>query len=770
MSSISKTLHQILSTIEQDGDFATQGKLAEAAPLIKIEGVGYPGYPITAQSAAKLKNVASKAPYGRGEETLLDESVRRSWQVTPEELEFEEGWQKKLQHILKAACKGLGVEGKVEATLYKLLYYERGGFFTRHRDSEKQDRMFATLVVALPCEHEGGVLEVRHLERSIRLDLSSVALDEIKWAAFYTDCEHELHPVTSGARVVLLYNLYRVGRRAVPTPQQPLIEAQEQLHALCCDWAKQTRKSRSKTPPPDRLIIPLAHEYSLAGLLASDLKGRDREAATALYAACKRTGFEMFLGVASIEESGGAINQGGGYNRWYEEEDEDEFEVDEVYASVRRVLSLRSFEETRPRAKPLIESVAIKEGELCPPDALDQALEDSVMFHEATGNEGASFERSYRHAAIVIWPAAHTLDLVSEGELSSSLGVFNMLARRKDIAEDPGALLERALDHWLKELERSSSWKPEGFDPGALLAILRSHANATSMERFFTEANLDQFYANHEDQLAELLATLDAHALRRILDTRMARHLPDELSQALHWIELLLHPALDPVDAIEGVCEHILASFSKGLPTELDEGWYRWRSEVQSAWKTRAPVEQTTRLLQALIREDGAREQSVAIVMKMANHPEVYAMRDALIPALLNLHKVYPACTAPALVALHRASLAWCVARASQVPTPPGDWQRAFKRCDDSSCKDCKEIQDFMRDPEREHMLLAASKARREHARSMLARWECTCEMINRGNPHKLSITKNQRFYEAARALHERDSAHLVELQKITWS
>ena len=30
----------------------------------------------------------------------------------------------------------------------------------------------------------------------------------IKWAAFYSDCEHEVHEVTAGHRVTLTYNLY----------------------------------------------------------------------------------------------------------------------------------------------------------------------------------------------------------------------------------------------------------------------------------------------------------------------------------------------------------------------------------------------------------------------------------------------------------------------------------------------------------------------------------------------------------------------------------
>ena len=32
----------------------------------------------------------------------------------------------------------------------------------------------------------------------------------IRWAAFYSDCEHEVKEVTSGHRVTLTYNLYAV--------------------------------------------------------------------------------------------------------------------------------------------------------------------------------------------------------------------------------------------------------------------------------------------------------------------------------------------------------------------------------------------------------------------------------------------------------------------------------------------------------------------------------------------------------------------------------
>lgn len=66
----------------------------------------------------------------------------------------------------------------------------------------------------LPSAHEGGQLAVNNAGASsqkVVFDWSTTgdaAPTEIKWAAFYSDCEHEVHEVTSGHRVTLTYNLY----------------------------------------------------------------------------------------------------------------------------------------------------------------------------------------------------------------------------------------------------------------------------------------------------------------------------------------------------------------------------------------------------------------------------------------------------------------------------------------------------------------------------------------------------------------------------------
>ena len=67
--------------------------------------------------------------------------------------------------------------------------------------------MFATLVIVLPSEHEGGDLIVRHVGREVTYDQHPRDPSDIAYAAFYADCVHEVRPVASGYRATLVYSL-----------------------------------------------------------------------------------------------------------------------------------------------------------------------------------------------------------------------------------------------------------------------------------------------------------------------------------------------------------------------------------------------------------------------------------------------------------------------------------------------------------------------------------------------------------------------------------
>lgn len=117
------------------------------------------------QCRTLVETVATKAPYGRGGKTLLDESVRKVRQIAADRITLGgAAWDETFSGLLARVAAGLGCSrAEIDAELYKLLIYETGGFFHPHRDSEKAGGMFGTLVVTLPSAHTGGLLRIRHL-------------------------------------------------------------------------------------------------------------------------------------------------------------------------------------------------------------------------------------------------------------------------------------------------------------------------------------------------------------------------------------------------------------------------------------------------------------------------------------------------------------------------------------------------------------------------------------------------------------------------------
>ncbi|MBK9953000.1 MAG: hypothetical protein IPP10_16370 [Candidatus Competibacteraceae bacterium] len=84
------------------------------------------------------------------------------------------------------------------------------------------------------------------------------------------------------------------------------------------------------------------------------------------------------------------------------------------------------------------------ETELCPPDAFDGLEPDEQHFHEATGNEGASFDRTYRRAGLVLWPRARRLAVLNQVGLSATLPYLGEL----DPALGPRAAKVLDRDPW----------------------------------------------------------------------------------------------------------------------------------------------------------------------------------------------------------------------------------------------------------------------------------------------------------------------------------
>lgn len=125
-------------------------------PEVFIQNHGLVVLPLGKAEAESLIKLSRQAPYGHGYETLVDTSVRDTFEIAPDQVSFKNPkWEKSLKLLVDRVATGLGCTGKVQASLYKLLIYKKGGHFKKHVDTEKEKNMFATLVIQLPSIHEG---------------------------------------------------------------------------------------------------------------------------------------------------------------------------------------------------------------------------------------------------------------------------------------------------------------------------------------------------------------------------------------------------------------------------------------------------------------------------------------------------------------------------------------------------------------------------------------------------------------------------------------
>ena len=153
----------------------------------------------------------SPATFGIGSKTVLNKEYRNALKLEPGcfSVNFELASTFVLDQITRIMSST-----SIRAELYKLNVYSAGGHFKPHVDTPRSADMFGSLVVCLPSKFTGGALVTRHQGRQVTFDWSSSTATQ--WAAFYSDVEHEVLPVTSGHRITLTYNLYHTSLAMTP--------------------------------------------------------------------------------------------------------------------------------------------------------------------------------------------------------------------------------------------------------------------------------------------------------------------------------------------------------------------------------------------------------------------------------------------------------------------------------------------------------------------------------------------------------------------------
>jgi len=765
---IADELAAILSTVRRPGDFFVSGSQLLHAPRIEIAGVGVVSLPLPAEQARQLVAVAARAPYGRGSETLVDTDVRRTWQIDAGQVGISgRHWPATLAEIVARCADGLGIQESVSAEFYKLLIYDTGSFFVNHRDTEKAPGMFATLVIVLPSPYTGGELVVRHRQREVSLDLSGDDAAEARFAAFYADCRHELRPVTSGFRLALVYNLIRSGPGAPPTPpeyDQQIASASQLLGR----WAKATE---SDVQTVGRLVYPLEHAYTLAEIAFPTLKGGDAAVARALTAACRPAGCRVQPALLSIHESGSAEPS----KRWsrrgrHYSDGDDDYTVSEV---CERSLTLSDLQDSDGSRADFPE-MACDDADLCPPGVLDDEEPDEEEFFEATGNAGASFERSYRRAALVVWPQASELRLFADAGCDRSLPYLRRLSERWLAGAGDTDSAEWQRMHELARLiiARKEDWRVPPWlrtsSPGKaseLLAILTRIADHAGIADFLTLAGTPDHYPHGDNAAISAAAMSLAPPLAAELVTRIVAG--NASSKPAASAELLAGIAAGFAARLpDGSAGTLLAAAGEALVAALPVGPVATPAGV---WPARPSPILTPELiidpLRAFFLLDSPALAERALDRLLAS-PRSFADDETLIAAAVSLlEDETPVGDWRPVQRLVAACVAELSRRSSEPLAPPADFARASDvGC---SCEHCRQLAVFLADGRRAQWAFRAHARDRAHVETSIRNRHCDvdCETIRSGSPHTLLCTKNLASYERWVVQRQRDLANLTRLQ-----
>ena len=720
-------LEKLLRSVDRPGGFCTHGRVFVPMPVLEVEGVGPLSFPVPDSQVRLLVEAGERAPYGKGTETLVDTSVRDCRQIDAARIRLGgSAWADTLRGILDSAAKGLGCPaGRLDARPYKLLIYEPGGFFSAHRDTEKADGMIATLSITLPAAGTGGELIVRHLDREVSIDMNAREPSELAFAAFYADCSHETRPIREGCRLSLVFNLcLRPDDTETPRQAPEYSDQAQRIADHLIDW-------RDGGYGADKLVWLLEHDYSEAGLSFDALKNADAAVAGVLKSAVERADCELHAAIVHIEEEGSV--------RYLEREYYDDF--DEYDIEMDEVLYGRYWLDgwVRPDADwPAFGELSVHPGELLPRGALDDAEPDDSRVNEASGNEGVTLERAYRHAAVVIWPRRATLDILAREDIVRAV---DWARRQAELdAGEAGNLISRLISIWpSEESSRNGKGRPE------MLHLLERTGDHTLTMRFLREILLLRYDGSENENLPPVLRL--AHAgdvaafLVELVESRFLFH-PDSVLTLLlrlgesgdfDWRDTLDASALAALAALPAALSPAKATREvvwPPAPSPKPIGDIELRDLFKLAWRC------------------GLAEETGTAATLVASHPKMITPQRILPAALEALFEEEGFAGSTAYLTLWSQASDALLHRSEKPPEPPPDWVvKARISCD---CDLCAALRTFCADPVAHVHRFPVRKELRKHLHRQIDRYRLDMSHVTerRGSPYTLVCTKNRATHE----------------------
>ncbi len=757
MTEIEKSLIELVKYIEGSGSFVMSDNKKLIPPGLVIAGLGEVGLPIVPMQAKALIDIAHKAPFGKGTETVMDTTVRSAWEIDADQLSFEnEAWEGFLEKIVKKVKKELGLNQKIAANLYKLLIYEKGDFFLPHKDSEKEKGMFGTLIVGLPSKHTGGKLLVRFDGREEKVDFAKAASSyKIPYTAFFADCEHEIKPITSGYRVCLVYNLVQDSRFS-KIESTLLSNHADEITELLKDWEPDfTNKPKA---------ILLGHQYTPTNFSLDNLKHHDQPRAIALLEAAQKAGYFAKLGLVTSYLAGDCYDDDSYHNyrrrRYWDDDDDEESSSEKTMGDIHE--SYTQIKHWATDSDATLGELFIDEDDVLSEFTLGEGTPTKQEYEGYTGNAGMTLEYWYHYGAVILWPRNIHADFI-----------------KGNTAEVRLQWLGYYLKHWNNKTLQSQHYAKQittGFTTDDLSKIKNNGCDyspvATALSKFkdgqFAQKNCAALLVVAFDRIS----VKDWKNLRKAYPPKTFLAIFETAATSgkvfvVHHLLKILIASIPKNDAPDDFVSH----FIKEIPVSIKKtklhliekyNYERFERGLNRKQAIQAIIEQVLLLSKHQESNKKWMDDTLQSMTKSLPRPFVNDWLGTIL-----LQKKYKGnALAKAVYQVCQQDL---LKRTKKKPTPPKTWKRAVPKHRDYNKKIWEILTPFLQSPTQQVFDYVKNESARSNMTSAISNVtvDLKTQTIKSGRPYTLRITKTQDAYEKKLKMWEEDLALLKKLEQI---
>ena len=391
----------------------------------------------------------------------------------------------------------------------------------------------------------------------------------------------------------------------------------------------------------------------------------------------------------------------------------------------------------------------MRRGEALPVGALADTEPDEQWINEATGNAGATVERAYRHAALVIWPRRTALQVVAGAGIGAAVSWVAQQLDRGNV--DADQLVGELIDLWNPLPTRQE--EPER---AAMLDVLAAYGNVEPALRFLDEVVLSRYDGSENKSLLPVLRMIGADAggefLTALVKAKMSSRSSAILALLLRAGRLRRYGWRTTLTKSVGAA---LAALPEAVRPQPNDRMFIWQPAPP------APIDQQGLAdLFILAWRCGLLAEAEAAAESVATHPSV-ATPHRHVPAVLDLLSNEKGVTdSAAFSTLWRQATQALLARSATPPEAPTDWVVAADlQC---SCELCEQLMAFCADPEAQVKRFPVRKELRRHLHRQIDDNQLDIDHVTerRGRPYPLVCTKN-------RASHKRRLKEYAE--DLTW-